>query len=157
MIRPARTPSSIEAFRRERHPNCFVCQPHRPRGLGVRFDSLDDGAVVARVGCPREWEGYPGTVHGGVLASLIDGAMTNWLFARCVAAVTVGLRVQYRWPVVLGQRAIVRAELRSESHPRYALAATIRQEGVVRVTATGHFFEHQTTCSNARSSEDAHP
>ncbi len=156
MIHSTETPAPIAAARRLHHPDCCVCQPRRPWGLRVCFESPGDGTVVAHVDCRHDWQGYPGVVHGGVLASLIDGSMTNWLFARNVAAVTVGLHVQYREPVAIGQRAIVRAELERDAHPRYALTSTIRQRGVLCVTATGHFVEQRIARPNDRTSRSLH-
>lgn len=96
--------------------------------------------MAATVDCPAAWEGYPGLVHGGIIASLLDGAMTNCLFSRGLAAVTADLRVRYRHPVELGLPATIRAELTRDAAPLFVLEATLVQGEGVRVTATGKFM-----------------
>ena len=72
----------LQRRREQAHPNCFVCEPHRPFGLRMAYESQADGSVRAHMNCPRLWQGYPGMVHGGIIASILDGAMTHCLFAR---------------------------------------------------------------------------
>lgn len=135
-------PDPHAAVRRAHHPNCYVCETDRRMGLGIRYVQQRSGEVVADVDCPDEWEGYTGRVHGGIISSLVDGAMTNCLFAKGIVAVTADLHVRYRHPVELGQRARVRAEVVRSSHPLYVLKSTIHQNDRLCITATG-WFMHQ--------------
>jgi hypothetical protein len=88
-IAPLLPEATLQRLREVHHPRCFVGRDERDFGPGVRFDGRPDGGVEATVGCPPSWEGYGGMVQGGIIASLLDGAMTNALFARGTAAVTV--------------------------------------------------------------------
>jgi acyl-coenzyme A thioesterase PaaI-like protein len=45
---------------------------------------MADGGVEAHFDCSRIFEGYSHRIHGGVIAALLDGAMTNC----CSPAVT---------------------------------------------------------------------
>jgi acyl-coenzyme A thioesterase PaaI-like protein len=139
----ARAPSP--AYTRQRlHPRCFVCQPDRPFGLRVPYAARPDGVTIATVECPRDWEGYPGLVHGGIIASLLDGAMTNCLFNRDVAAVTADLHVRYRHPVAIGERAEVRAEMTRRIGPLFVLEATIYQRDRLCTKGNGRFMEQRS-------------
>lgn len=135
-------PDHHAAVRRAHHPNCYVCRNDRRTGLGVTYLQRTSGEVVAEVDCPQDWEGYTGLVHGGIISSLVDGAMTNCLFAKGIVAVTADLHVRYRHPLELGQRALVRAEVVRSSHPLYVLKSTIHQNDRLCITATGKFM-HQ--------------
>jgi uncharacterized protein (TIGR00369 family) len=122
------------------HPHCFVCSPQRLIGLGVDYTTDSEGQTTAVVACSRLWEGYPGLVHGGIVASLLDGAMTHCLFARQIAAVTADLHVRYRHPVELGVSATVIARLKRASKPLYVLEAHLTQNDKIRARATGKFM-----------------
>jgi len=128
------------------HPTCFVCAPSRPpglpAGLGLTFapDPAGDGAVEAPFACDAAFEGYPGVIHGGIVAALLDGAMTNCLFAQGVVALTGDLRVRYRHPLRVGLEARVRAGVTRVTPPLYACAAEIHQAGRCVATATAKFM-----------------
>ena len=90
--------AALDALRDTHHPRCFVHRPPDDFGLGVTFAATADAAVEAAVACPASWEGYPGLVHGGIIAALLDGAMTNALFARGTVALTAEVALRYRRP-----------------------------------------------------------
>jgi acyl-coenzyme A thioesterase PaaI-like protein len=123
------------------HPRCVICSPANGRGLQLEFAEADGGGVEAWFACTPAYEGFAGMLHGGVVASLLDGAMTNCLFARGIVAVTADLKVRFRHPVAVGTPATVRAWTERSSPPRYALKADVVQEGQVRATAEGRFLE----------------
>jgi len=91
--------------------------------------------------CDEAFEGYPGVLHGGVISSILDGAMVNCLFALGQAAVTVELTTRFRHPVATYQEATVSARVTRSSHPLYLLEAEIVQDGKVKATAKGKFYD----------------
>lgn len=81
---------------------CFVCGRDNPASLHVRWRN-DPAARQVRplVTVREEYNGYPGIVHGGVVAALLDEAagralMVDGDFERLW--VTVKLEVTYRRP-----------------------------------------------------------
>jgi uncharacterized protein (TIGR00369 family) len=134
---------SLPVLRQQSHPECFVCGPANGHGLGLEFRMAQDGAVEAFFPCQPVFAGYPGMLHGGIVCTLLDGAMTNCLFAHGLAAVTVDLNVRFRHAVAVNRRATVRAWLESDGSPVYSLAAELLQGGHVVATATARFFEKQ--------------
>ena len=130
----------MQATRAHHHPHCVVCSSEHPRGLRIDYTTCSDGGVAAVVPCPRLWEGYPGRVHGGVIASLFDGAMTHCLFAEGIVALTAELQVRYRHPLVLASPAKVTARISRRSPPLFVLTAQIEQQSQVRATAVGKFM-----------------
>ena len=61
-----------------RQPNsdyCFVCGRKNPHGLYMTF--YDNGAdeVWSNYTVPEAYQGYPGVVHGGVVAAMLDEAV----------------------------------------------------------------------------------
>lgn len=80
-------------------------------------------------------------IHGGVVSLLLDGAMTNCMFARNKKAVTGMLSVRYLHPVSVNLMADISARLVKSAPPLYYLEAELSQEGKVLARATGKFME----------------
>lgn len=134
---------SLPALREQSHPECFVCGPSNGHGLGLEFRVAHDGVVEASFPCERIFAGYPGMLHGGVICMLLDGAMTNCLFARGLATVTVDMNVRFRHPVMVSRTALVRAWLESDESPVHRLAAELRQDRRVVATAKARFVKKE--------------
>lgn len=134
----------LSNLRQRSHPGCFACARANEHGLGLEFHPSHDGAVEASFPCQPIFTGYPGMLHGGIICTLLDGAMTNCLFAHGLAAVTVDINVRFRHPVLVSRPAAVRAWLESEGTPIHRLAAEVRQDGHVVATATARFVEKRT-------------
>jgi len=124
----------------EAHPFCFVCSGSNPMGLALRYTPQPDGCVSARFLGHSALEGYPGLLHGGVIAALLDGAMTNCLFARGIRGLTVELMVRYHAGVVGAEESLLRAWVEDESHRWFQLRAELKQGGEVKASATGKFM-----------------
>lgn len=110
------------------HPDCRMCGTGAAGGFRLRFRVQPDGSVRADWLPNRKHGGYADILHGGVIAALLDAAMTNALFARGVAAVTARLSVCYHHPIRLGVPLTVHGRLTDARHP-FCTAAEIRQGG----------------------------
>jgi len=52
---------------------CFVCGLQNPVGLKMAFyNDPETGRVQADLIVPDEYQGYPGVVHGGIVAAILD-------------------------------------------------------------------------------------
>lgn len=133
--------SAYRQLRNESHSGCVVCCPSNGHGLGLEFHLAHDGAVEASFACNKVFQGYPATLHGGVISALLDGAMTNCLFAHGHVSMTVELTVRFRHPVATDNPAMVRAWIMSSTRPVHELTAELIQNGIVKATAKAKFFE----------------
>jgi acyl-coenzyme A thioesterase PaaI-like protein len=52
--------------------NCFVCGLDNPYGLKLKFFERKSGEVISEYTVPEQFQGYPGVVHGGVVAAMLD-------------------------------------------------------------------------------------
>lgn len=52
--------------------HCFVCGRENPYGLKLNFYETTPGEVVVEYTVPEQFQGYPGVVHGGVVAAILD-------------------------------------------------------------------------------------
>lgn len=52
---------------------CFICGLQNPVGLKLAFyEDAEAGQVQAEFTVPDEYQGYPGVVHGGIVAAVLD-------------------------------------------------------------------------------------
>jgi len=101
------TDTSLAGERRVKQPNsrlCFVCGLENPVGLKLTF--FDAGPNRAEAGCtvPEKYQGYPGVVHGGVVAAMLDEVVGRAAMSGDPNHFTVTARLQlrYRKPVPVG-------------------------------------------------------
>ena len=52
--------------------HCFVCGRNNPYGLHLKFYESSPGEVTVEYSVPEQFQGYPGVVHGGVVAAILD-------------------------------------------------------------------------------------
>lgn len=52
--------------------HCFVCGLGNPLGLHLSFYESLPGQVTAEYTVPEDYQGYPGVVHGGIVAAMLD-------------------------------------------------------------------------------------
>ena len=144
MAAVAPTEAALRATCRREHPRCFACSETEVGGLGLKFIVEAGGAVAATWTCPAAGESYPGIVHGGLVATLLDAGMAHALFARDIVAQTGELTVRFRNPALIGSPVVVRAWLRAEHDPLFQLAADLRQGGSLCATARAKFMRRVT-------------
>ncbi|MFZ0548625.1 MAG: PaaI family thioesterase [Candidatus Promineifilaceae bacterium] len=87
-----------------RQPNsdyCFICGRKNPHGLYMTF--YDDGSktVTSIHSVPEAYQGYPGVVHGGIVAAMLDEAVGRvaMIEDHHHFMMSVKLEVKYRHPV----------------------------------------------------------
>ena len=123
------------------HSGCIACRSLDRGGLGLRFESLPDGSVSSTFACDPTYQGYPDRLHGGIVATLLDAAMTHCLFAHGVHAVTARLNIRFRHPVEIDARADVQAWVTRNASPLYETQAELCQNGRVCVIADAKFYK----------------
>ena len=90
--------SAINDSRREcarLNSACIVCGPTNPKGLRINFRRCPDGICADWV-TTSDWESFQGTIHGGIITTVLDEAMSKAIIARNWEALTVELRVRFR-------------------------------------------------------------
>ena len=53
---------------------CFVCGLANTYGLKLRFYTTAPGEVTADYVVTEQYQGFPGIVHGGIVAAMLDEA-----------------------------------------------------------------------------------
>ncbi len=109
---------------------CFVCGRENPLGLAARWTShAEAGEVRATVEIPEHFNGYPGTVHGGILSALLDEAAVRTALLDGGfddLMVTAKLEVSFRRPTPTRSPVTVVARVTRRSRTRAQAEAEIR-------------------------------
>jgi uncharacterized protein (TIGR00369 family) len=121
------------------HHNCFACG-HGEDGLGLVFARSGVDTVSAEWFCDTRYQSYPGIAHGGIIATVLDCAMTNCLLMKDIPAVTADMHIEYREPVRTGAVVAIRASLLRSRSPLFVLEAEIVQDERVRARASAKFM-----------------
>jgi len=151
---PKRMEENLQHFREQTHAHCVVCGAYNSRGLQLSFQASPDGSVRAVFEGRQILEGYVSTLHGGIICSLLDGAMTNCLAAHGHRALTAEMTVRFRRPVATERPATIRAWIEDCGHPLHHVAADLQQDNQVMASATAKFMEHKP--SGDGKTEGAH-
>jgi uncharacterized protein (TIGR00369 family) len=78
---------------------CFGCGPANPGGLQLEFSIAADKSVASRSSIPETFAGHPGLLHGGIISTLLDEAMSKAVRARGFTAMTRHMEVDFLRPV----------------------------------------------------------
>lgn len=86
--------------------HCFVCGLDNPFGLKLRFFTSRPGEVTAEYTVPERYQGYPGVVHGGIVAAMLDEVLGRTFIGADPPRFmyTARLELRYRKNVPVGQR-----------------------------------------------------
>ncbi|GHO74491.1 acyl-CoA thioesterase [Ktedonobacter sp. SOSP1-85] len=123
---------------------CFVCGQRNPYGLKMVFH-LDGDTVVSDFRPEAEHQGFPGVIHGGIVAAVLDEALnrTTMLTDTPAWTMTGRLDVRYRRYVPYGPLLRVRAKLglqRGRMSQASGYLTLAEDESVVLAEAHGTFM-----------------
>lgn len=122
---------------------CFGCGPQNPDGLQLQF-ALDEEnqTVVCAVEVPARFEGPPQYVHGGIISTMLDEAMSKAVRVRGLTALTSRLEIDLRRPVLSGHTVRIEGRwLRSEGRKHWTEGRILDQKGTLLASACGTFVE----------------
>ena len=74
---------------------CFVCGPKNNMGLKLVFRLEDE--VCRSEFTPDDMHcGYDGVTHGGIIFSVLDDVMANWIHLNMIRAYTAKCDIRYK-------------------------------------------------------------
>ena len=97
---------SYSDFRIAPH-HCFACGELNETGLHLKLQ-LASGRCRVELTLPKQFEGWEGLIHGGIVCTILDEVMAWALVERDAWGVTARMSVDFRRPVLVGQA--IRAE-----------------------------------------------
>lgn len=121
---------------------CFGCGQANATGLRLDFFLADDGSVVSLPAISDGFEGHPGYLHGGIIATLLDEAMSKSVRARGLTAMTRHLEADYLRPVPSAAPLRIEGRIeRSEGRKHWTEAKILNAHGTILAQAKGLFIE----------------
>jgi uncharacterized protein (TIGR00369 family) len=121
---------------------CFGCGQANPAGLRLEFLLAADGSVVCLPTVPDSFEGPPGLLHGGIIATLLDEAMSKAVRALGVTAMTRQMEVEYLRPVPSGAQIRIEGRVvRTEGRQHWTEARILNARTATLASAKGLFIE----------------
>jgi acyl-coenzyme A thioesterase PaaI-like protein len=132
--------STESAALKDSHQACFACGAGNPTGLNLHFDTDSAGGVLAVWLPTAAFQSYPDRVHGGVISTLLDGAMVHALFARGIAGVTAELTIRYLQSVNVRDAVHIHGSVERHRHGVYLCRAEAHQAGRLAVRASAKFM-----------------
>ena len=124
---------------------CFVCGANNNVGLKLNFklDRENHQAICSTV-ISDEYQGWDGIVHGGIIASMLDGSMVYACKSMDLACFTAELTVRYKKPVPLNKQvkiiAMVKDQLQWMSDAVIYTEAIMKMDGRIAAKAKAKMF-----------------
>ncbi|MBR3961157.1 MAG: PaaI family thioesterase [Clostridia bacterium] len=119
---------------------CFACGEKNPIGLHLSFN-FDGERIFTKKILPKEFQGYDGTAHGGILSTMLDETMCKFISAKYhEKAVTGRLEIRYKYPTPVNQELKITAWQENQRKNIISMRATVETlDGTVTAEATAKF------------------
>ena len=105
---------------------CFACGRDHPCRLHLSFVKSGQDEVRSNWRPETIWEGFQGVIHGGIVSTVLDEAMSKAVAAGGTPAYTCDLRVRLKRHVTPGERLEVRGWVIQRKKRKVLTEATIR-------------------------------
>ncbi len=149
--RPVRAPGeeNVLSILQPNSRDCFVCGLENSFGLQLRFHMTGPGEVRTQARIPDRFQGYPGVVHGGVIAALLDEVVARAAMGNDPAQtrfmVTARLNLRFRRSVPVDQDLHVIGRVgRARRRTLVAHGSILDTEGVLLAEAEAVLAEMPT-------------
>jgi uncharacterized protein (TIGR00369 family) len=117
--------------------HCFVCGQDNPSGLKLHWET--SGHTTKTQFTPnKSHQGWKNVVHGGILAAILDEAMTRLAWQIHGTAVTAEITVRYRAMARVGEKLTIQADIDPGTNRLInTKAEIINSQGETVATASG--------------------
>jgi acyl-coenzyme A thioesterase PaaI-like protein len=120
---------------------CYACGVENASGLHMEFRREGDRTVCDYTPCDYQ-QGYPGRMHGGLVATMIDEAMGWAVYGAREWGATARLNVRFRRPVRLDQTLRIEAWITNDRSRLIELRGEVRDaKGILLAEGEGTFMK----------------
>jgi acyl-coenzyme A thioesterase PaaI-like protein len=124
---------------------CFVCGTENGYGLKSRFYELEDGETMAIFQPEKEHQGYPGRLHGGIAAAILDetiGRAIMSAYSDSIWGVTIEFSMRLKKPVPLQGEIRVLGRIEKDGKRFFEGSGEIvLEDGSTAITAKGKYLK----------------
>lgn len=125
--------------------DCFVCGLNNDFGLKSYFYELENGELLARFFPSDEHQSYPGRLHGGIAAAILDETIGRAIINHQESSlwgVTLEFSMRFRKPVPLDKEVVVRARITTENRRTFeGTGEIVLGDGAVAVEGKGRYLK----------------
>jgi acyl-coenzyme A thioesterase PaaI-like protein len=133
---------------KKKQPNskmCFVCGLRNAFGLKSRFYELENGEIMAIFQPSSEHQGYPGRLHGGIAATILDetiGRAIMQMYSDNIWGVTVDFSMRLRKPVPLDREIRVIGRIVNDGKRTFeGTGEILLDDGTVAIEGKGKYLK----------------
>jgi acyl-coenzyme A thioesterase PaaI-like protein len=130
--------------KQENCSDCMVCGLENEFGLKASFFELENGEVVAIFKPQEKHQSYPGRLHGGMAAAVLDETIGRAMKIkdRNIWSVTVELRMRYKKPIPLNEEVKAVGRITKDSSRLFeGTGEILLSNGDVAVSAFGKYMK----------------
>lgn len=124
---------------------CFVCGLKNEFGLKASFYETDKNELIALFKPCQEHQGYPGRLHGGVAAAILDetiGRMMTIGKEDEIWGVTLEFKIKYKKSIPLDEEVKIIARLVDENKRFFkGIGKIILSDGDIAAEAEGKYLK----------------
>jgi acyl-coenzyme A thioesterase PaaI-like protein len=124
---------------------CFVCGEKNDFGLHAKFYETNAKELVALINPSEQHQGYPGRMHGGIAATILDETIARSICNgkdEQIWGVTLELKTKFRKPIPLGQELKIVGRVTSEGTRSFeGTAEIVLPNGEIAVSAEGKYMK----------------
>ncbi len=124
---------------------CFVCGENNDFGLHAKFFETDAKELVALINPSDQHQGYPGRMHGGIAATILDEVIARSITVgkdEQLWGVTLELKTKFRKAVPLGEELKVVGRVTCETNRSFeGTGEIILPNGDIAVSAEGKYLK----------------
>lgn len=124
--------------------SCLVCGVENDLGLKARFYQLENGELVSIFNSKEFHQSYPGRVHGGISAAILDETIGRAISIsdETIWGVTGSLEIRYKKPVPLDCEIITVARVTRDTRKLFeGTGEIILPNGEIAVTASAKYVK----------------
>jgi uncharacterized protein (TIGR00369 family) len=119
---------------------CFGCGHNNPIGLKLNF-AKDGDTCRAEFTPDKAHQGWPGVVHGGILACLLDEAMSYAAYFEGVTCLTASMQIRLRQPAMVEEPVVITASVTRNRKKLVETSARVcLKDGTVLAESTAKQF-----------------
>ena len=130
--------------KQENSKMCLVCGLKNQFGLHASFYELDNEDLLAIFKPKEGHQGYPGRLHGGIAAAILDETIGRAIMIkdRDFWGVTIEINIRYRKPVPTAQEIRVIGRIDKETPRSFeGTGEILLQDGSVAVEGSGKYIK----------------
>jgi uncharacterized protein (TIGR00369 family) len=124
---------------------CFVCGEKNDSGLHANFYETDTNELVALINPSEQHQGYPGRMHGGIAATVLDETIARSICngkVEQIWGVTMELKTKFRKPIPLGQELKIVGRVTNEGSRTFeGTGEIVLPNGEIAVSAEGKYMK----------------